>query len=339
MWLAVCRQVAPCGTNSDKDASLRGAVGECGAANADAAAFMQLQIDLNELRSKHTEMEATMRHKDAEQRLFLANMLQDKHHTQALEARVSTMMMVLNKACTTLGMTQCIQELNQANTYASSVQASQSAAVSSPTDLKVEDAGLLVGGKGRLAPADSTTPASKRSRYESLEVKVGAVSLLPKGAAGGPSPTGGSSDASQGPTSVPPSPRGWSGRGESSLCEDAMVPGACSLVFKGPREDVSPTLCPIQAHSSTGSRGSRSPRSPVGARGGGGEGAGRQRSGRGTDFGDTGVTGRAEGRGRDERARSGKIENALSEDTGTRLDMDSDAMLGVHTLMMLAGRV
>jgi len=228
---------------------------------------MQLQMDLNELRSKHTQMEATMRHKDAEQRLFLANMLQDKHHTQALEARVSTMMMVLNKACTTLGMTQCIQELNQANSYASSVQASRSAAASSPTDFKVEDAGLLVGDKGRPASADSTTPASKRSRYESLEVKVGAGSLLPK-RAGGPSPTWGSSDASQGPTSVPPSPGGSPGRSESSLCEDGMFNGACSLVFKGPREDVSPILCPIKGQSS-GSRGSRSPRSPVGARGGG----------------------------------------------------------------------
>jgi hypothetical protein len=337
VWLAVCRQVAPCATNSDKDASLRGAVGDYGAANADAAAFMQLQMDLNELRSKHTQMEATMRHKDAEQRLFLANMLQDKHHTQALEARVSTMMMVLNKACTTLGMTQCIQELNQANSYASSVQASRSAAASSPTDFKVEDAGLLVGDKGRPASADSTTPASKRSRYESLEVKVGAGSLLPK-RAGGPSPTWGSSDASQGPTSVPPSPGGSPGRSESSLCEDGMFNGACSLVFKGPREDVSPILCPIKGQSS-GSRGSRSPRSPVGARGGGEEGARRQRSGKGTDFGGTGVSGRAEGRGRDERARSGKIANAVSGDKGARLDMDSDAMLGVHTLMMLAGRV
>ena len=115
-----------------------------------------------------------------------------------------------------------------------------------------------------------------------------------------------------------------------------MVNGACSLVLKGPREDVSPLLCPIKAQRSTGSRGSRSPR-------GGEEGARRQRSGKGTDFGGTDVVGRAEGRGRDERARSrgssGEIANALSGDTGARLDMDSDAMLGVHTLMMLAGRV
>ena len=53
------------------------------------------------------------RHKEAEQRMFLSRMQQSKHQQKALETRVSAMMLVLNHACSSLGMTHCLQELGR----------------------------------------------------------------------------------------------------------------------------------------------------------------------------------------------------------------------------------
>ena len=185
---------------------------------------------------------------------------------------------------------------------------------------------------------------TKRAAVRPSPTGVGRVSASSPVAAAAGGASGSSAD-SQGPTSVPPSP----GRDDASWCEDVTVSGVCNLVCKGPREDVSSasgssssvssTSCHAKTQNSSGSRGSA----------GGLEGSGRQRSGKGTDSVAHGVGGRVEGRVREERARSGASKmglgarasgaraSVLTEDKGARLDMDSDAMLGVHTLMMLAG--
>ena len=97
LFKEIRRKIAPCANGSaDKDPAARVPPDGSG---GDGQAMQQLQSGFDELRHKHTQMEAKLHDKDSEQRYLVARMLQDQEEHQALESRVSTMMRILNQAC------------------------------------------------------------------------------------------------------------------------------------------------------------------------------------------------------------------------------------------------
>ena len=82
LFKEIRRKIAPCANGpADKDPAARVPPDGSG---GDGQAMLQLQSDFDELRHKHTQMEAKLHDKDSEQRYLVARMLQDQEEHQAL---------------------------------------------------------------------------------------------------------------------------------------------------------------------------------------------------------------------------------------------------------------